>query len=165
MWDIWDILLVSPIFIPESTILKWDLGFLYVLDNTYPYLNISYKMLLWYEVEFDIIMLAQFTLISQTTHVVILNSKMNFHLCCVRIRQTFYMASHSSLWMPTATEVLHLLLRLFNGRIQSSDSPNYRGANTTVASFIGIHKFLISQQVSPIEREENYTMFPKYNFL
>lgn len=48
-----------------------------------------------------------------------------------------------------------MLFGLFNKKC--SDSLNFRGTNTTVASFTGIHKIL-SQQVSSIEREENYSV-------
>lgn len=70
-----------------------------MLDSTYPYLNISYKMLLLYKVKFDYhytrsVYINTLRLLSQTIHRVMINSKMNFHICCVCIRQTlFYMVS------------------------------------------------------------------------
>lgn len=67
------------------------------------------------------------------------------------------------IWSPTwsLTEAITLVIWVFNGRVQTALITE---AQTTVASSTGIHKILISQQVSSIEREENYSV-SKIQFL
>lgn len=139
----------------HNCIFKLDLNIL-MLDTIDSYLNTSYKMLSWCKPEFLYHYIeSEFTwmhkLIFQTIHIVIvINSKMSFHVSCVCIRQTFYMIS--LIW--SLTEAITLVIWAFYWKC--SDSRNYRGTNPTVASFTGLHKILISQHISSMEREESY---------